>query len=351
MSDIFREHLKVREHEATTLWGDERESAPESARALSASVVAPVIDRGVLSVTGPDARRFLQAQLTGDVDAVGATHSGLNAYCNPQGRVIADFRVLRAGDGYLLSAPLDILSLLEERLTYFRLRSQVTFEMLSEARVTLGVSGPDAEQALAAAGLSLPGDIDAVADHSETLVVRVPGERTRVEILTAVERAPGIWDALRRHAEPVGPDAWRLLDVQAGIPWIVDATTEAFVPQMLNLHALGGISFTKGCFPGQEIIARLRYRGSLKRRMYRATTPSERRPLPGASIEVDGASGTIGKVVTTAAAPDGGYDLLAVMTIDRAESDGATLRLESNDAELTLAPLPYDVELAYDPDA
>ncbi|MCA1978664.1 MAG: folate-binding protein, partial [Thiobacillus sp.] len=155
------------------------------------------------------------------------------------------------------------------------------------------------------------------------------------------ERAEAVWLALRSAATPVGAPVWDWLRINAGIPMIVAATQEQFVPQMVNYEALGGVSFQKGCYPGQEIVARSQYLGKMKRRMFLAhvETPA----APGDSLYSDDLGGQAsGTVVNAAPAPTGGYDLLAVAQVESARSQQLHLG-QPDGAALTLKTLPYSV--------
>src|SRR3972149_4409712 len=142
----------------------------------------------------------------------------------------------------------------------------------------------------------------------------------RYQIIASPERAPALRNAVARDAAPVGPAVWDWLDIRAGIPFITPATREQFVPQMANLDAIGGVSFSKGCYPGQEIVARMHYLGRLKQRMYLASVVADEAPQPGDKLYSAGTGEqSCGMVVNAGAAPDGGFDMLAVMQIESAQ--------------------------------
>jgi folate-binding protein YgfZ len=168
-------------------------------------------------------------------------------------------------------------------------------------------------------------------------VIRV-GEDKFVLVLLP-EQAATVWQALRPLATPVGAPVWDWLRLNAGIPMIVAATQEQFVPQMVNLEAIGGVSFQKGCYPGQEIVARSQYLGKLKRRMFLAQVDAEAAP-GDALYSADFEGQTTGTIVNAAPSPLGGFDVLAVAQIESAQTQ--TLHLKSADgAALRLKPLPY----------
>jgi folate-binding protein YgfZ len=200
----------------------------------------------------------------------------------------------------------------------------------------LGLSATGGTEALTAA-------MGALATNGYTLV-RLPGERSRYLILAEPTAATALWQTLRATVKPVGAAAWTLLDVLAGIPSLAPAASDAFLPQMLNLEALGGLSFNKGCYPGQEIIARLQYRGELKRRLYLGRAPESELPQAGEALyQAGGASETprVGELISAAKHPDGGIAFLAVVDVGAAAA--GDLRLCSQEGlsvQLQLAPYP-----------
>ncbi len=322
----------VAEGLAVTNYGDPR---AELAAAATGTIWAALTHIGIIRVTGADAATFLQGQLSNDVLALGDT-SRLAAYCTAQGRMIALFRVLRQGDDFLLLLPAEIQAAVQKRLTLYVLRAKVGIGEVTELGV-LGVSGPGRTDALTAAGLPAPTD-PAIGQADDVTVVAIPGVNPRALLLGPPARlrqiAPQLTGAVR-----VGSDAWAWLDIQAGLPTIGPATTEAFVPQMANLDLLQGIHFRKGCYPGQEIVARTHYLGRLKQRMYLASLPAGAdRPVPGDSLTAPNFPGqAAGTIVDAQRGPDGGIDLLAVIQISSREQGAVFWK----DIPLVFRDLPY----------
>ena len=317
----------------------------EKRAALQSHVLCDLSHYGLIRVSGAEAEGFLQNQFCNDVRKVNRTHSQLNGYCNPKGRLLALFRLFRQDGDYLLRLPREILEPTLERLRMFVLMSKVTLQDDSDAQVSIGYSGADAARHLSNALGSAPAAIDECL-HTETLtVIRVRGPQPRFEIHGSEAAVRSLWDTLSNQARPAGSAAWTLLDIHAGLPEVLAATREAFVPQMLNLQALDALSFHKGCYPGQEIVARMRYLGKLKRRMYRAHIDADTCPRPGDNLFAEGSeSGQgVGKVVLAETTPTGGADLLAVIEIASAEQGGLRL-YDANGPLLTLQDLPYDTE-------
>ena len=227
---------------------------------------------GVLSVSGAEARDFLHAQLTNDVLHLAPGRAALAGWCSAKGRLLATFLVIPAPEGYLLQLARDLAPAVAKRLSMFILRSKVKVEDVSGAWTQDGVwdverDGPD------------------VVWESGRASVRV-GNRRYLEL----------------HADakdsPTAPEsAWTLQEIKAGRPFISAATQDQFVPQMVNLEKLGGIDFQKGCYPGQEIVARAQYRGQVKRRMVQLHAPAGAELQPGqefnGGVVVDSAGGEL----------------------------------------------------------
>lgn len=344
MNTSWKTHLEqqgaVFEADTVTDFGN---AQAETNAATERLILADLSHLGMITAQGADATDFLQGQLSNDVRQVDASHSQITAYCNPKGRLLASFRLFMRDDAYCLSLPAALLEPTLKRLRMFVLRSQVTLEDGSDTLVTFGYAGPNADTALASAMQgAVPEEPDAVTQNGELTVIRLPGSQPRFEIHGPAEAAIALWETLRAEAQPVGMGAWALLDILAGIPNIYPGTVDAFIPQMVNLQAIGGVSFKKGCYPGQEIVARTQYLGKLKRRMYRAHVQADHFPQPGEDIYTGGDTQSAGRIVSAQAAPEGGYELLAVLQIASAESE---LHLGSIDGPtLTLHELPYALE-------
>jgi len=300
-------------------FGDPRREL-EAAR--SGAVVCPLSHFELLRFSGADAQTFLQGQLTCNVLQVTPTAARYGGYCTPKGRLIADFLLMLTPQAYLLHLPDDSCAVLAERLRKFVLRARVRIERETALRA-IGVAGPDAVALLRQSVGEPPRlPLESVQYPGATLL-RLPGAA-----FLAIAPQPdmaGLWDVLARQATPAGMDCWNWLQIRAGIPWITAATREQFVPQMVALDAIGGVDFQKGCYPGQEIVARTHYLGEIKRTL-RFGHGEGLAAAADALLSADGQSR--GMVVNAAPAPDGGTDLLAVVQTDM---DGDQLRLRSAD--------------------
>lgn len=313
--------------------------AAEQLAATRSTIVADLSQLGVIAFQGEDTASFLQGQLTNDVRALHADQAQWNGYCSPKGRLLGNFLMWRQGEDYCLQLSGDILPGVLKRLSMFILRAKVKGRDASDERVRLVVAGPQAIAAVGAAMGALPEAPMRTVASPAGHVIRVGEDKFVLAVLP--EQAIAVWGSLRGAATPVGAPVWDWLRLSAGIPMIVAATQEQFVPQMVNYEVLGGVSFQKGCYPGQEIVARSQYLGKLKRRMVLAHVDAPAAPgdsLYSADLEGQ-ASGT---VVNAAPAPGGGYDLLAVVQVESAAAH--PLHLGALDGPvLTLRPLPYTV--------
>ena len=318
--------------------------------ALNSDIGCDLSHFGLISAQGTDAEHFLQGQLTSDVRQVTAVHSLLGAHCNPKGRVLASFRLFRREESYFLQLPCTMIAATLSRLRKYVLMSKTTLEDASDALVRIGISGPNAENLLRSALGAVPATVNGVITTdagSLITVIRLPGLQPRFELHGSAPELGAVWNALKPNVTPVGAESWRLLDILAGMPTIYPQTVEAFVPQMINLQQLEGISFQKGCYTGQEIVARTHYLGKLKRRMYLARINSPILPHPGDPLfspQAD-ASQSPGQLADACHYPGGGAVVLAVALIDCAEN-GILQWGDANGPVLQLLPLPYPFDTA-----
>jgi len=314
----------------------------ERSMAVNGDVICDLSHRGLLEVRGKDAQSFLQGQFGNDIREVTETHSQLSSYSSPKGRAYAVFRVFFDRDAYLLEMNPEPIEPLRKRLSMFVMRSEVVIENAEDSRIRFGLSGPSAEQQLEETLGAFPAKVNEVLTRNDLSIARVPTMmHPRFEFAGEIDACRALWNDLNVHSAPVGPEGWRLLDILAGIPAIYPETSEAFVPQMVNLHALNGISFNKGCYPGQEVVARMHYLGKLKRRMYRLAIEGQDRPLPGSPVfrEAGDPGQPDGEIVDAVLHPDGLYAALAVMQVASAEQP---LRWGSPDGPAAhVIPLPY----------
>lgn len=313
--------------------------------AESGTVIVPLIHLGLMRASGSDTAAFLQGQTSNDVRHVDPGHHQLNSYNTPKGRMLALFLLFQRDEDYYLQLPLELEEALQKRLGMFILRSDVKLLSVDGEMASLAIAGPDAVALITKQVGGCPEEAGDSLTLDGVTVLRRPGEQPRFICVAPSERLTALWQSLQPEAIPVGVAAWELLEIRAGIPAITTATVEAFVPQMLNLQLVDGVNFKKGCYPGQEVVARMQYLGKLKRRMYRAAVDAGAVPVSGTDLySPESASGQgAGKVVRAAPKPDGGSELLVVSEISNAEGDSLFLGNEDG-PKLQMLELPYAFE-------
>jgi tRNA-modifying protein YgfZ len=329
-----RTHLGAINH-----FGD---AAAELRAARDGGIVSPLTHLGLLRCSGEDAQTFLHGQLSNDVNQVTRERSEYAGYCSAKGRMLANFLLWQDDQAYYLQLARSLLPAMQKRLAMFVLRARVKLADASESRPVLGLAGGAAAAVLRELFAALPREAHQVVhDPANGTLIALPG--ARFQLIAEFESAKRLWDKLSAVLTPVGPPCWEWLEIRNGIPLITPATHEQFVPQMANMELIGAVNFQKGCYPGQEIVARTQYLGQLKRRMVLAHVAGDVMPQPGDALfggALDGQAS--GMVVNAQAAPDGGYDLLAVIQI--ASVTQAAVRFKStNGPTLSIEPLPYPV--------
>lgn len=292
---------------------------------------------GLIAAQGAEAAEFLQGQLTNDIRELSDTHTQLSAHCNHKGRILTLFHALRLGDTIYLQAPRERITDSLQRLSRFILRAQVTLTNASETLIRIGVAGDSAPALLAAQGLPIPERDYGLAQTAEIAVMRLPSIQPRFELIGAFELMREQWIQLAAQAQIANTVDWTRLNIQAGMPTVYQQTVETFIPQMLNLQALDGVSFNKGCYTGQEVVARMQFLGKLKRRMYYAEVESMMPPVPGAELYVTASASqqTDGWVVDSCPLDAGRYALLVVIEI--AACNAGEIRLGAADGPQLLA--------------
>jgi len=303
--------------------------------ALAPEGAVRLTDWGVIRATGADAPRFLHGQLTQDIEHLGGGLARLAGYCSVKGRLLATFVVWRRGaDEVLLACSADLLPATLKRLSMFVLRAQCKLTDASADIPLWGLAGTAASGALGEAANGRPWELARVSGAE---VLRLPDGQ-------AVGRSVARW--LWAGAEPpalplLDFDSWQGLEASSGVARVVAATVEQFVPQMVNLDLVDGVNFQKGCYPGQEVVARSQYRGTLKRRAMVMLCPESLRP--GQEVFHDGdPDQPAGRVVLAGSLP--GSSTVALVEIKLAALSGGTLHAGSvAGPTLSLAALPYAI--------
>ncbi len=321
---------------ATIDFGD---PVAELRAAQAGGVISPLSHLATLGFSGADATTFLQGQVSCDVARLDTAHAALGCYCTPQGRMLANFVLWRSGDELRMALSADIAGAVQKRLQMFVLRSKVS---IAESGLSLlGIAGGAGERVLSEALGATPSAAMGLQNAGSATIIKLLDERFLVAV-PAVE-TPALWQSLSASLAPVGTAAWQWLDVVAGVPLVTGPTQDQFVPQMANLELIGGIDFQKGCYTGQEVIARAQYRGKVKRRMYLAHVAGDA-PRAGDPIVGGGdADAPGGLIVNAAASPAGGYDVLAVLQDAAVAAGDLHLRVPDGPV-LEVRALPYGVE-------
>ncbi len=307
----------------------------ELAATANQTVLCDLSQFSTLRVTGEDAQSFLQNLLSNNITEVTATQAQYSSFNSAKGRMLANFLIWREGDDYLLQLPATLAEAMRKKLSMYIMRAKV--KITDSDVITLGVSGPLPPSMKACAELPILG----VSYNLSAQTIRL--SESRFLLCTTPDQAKALWQTLASETLPVGSANWDWLNVRAGIPVILPQTQEQFVPQMVNFDLIGGINFKKGCYPGQEIVARMHYLGKLKRRMYLAHVAGNSAPQPGNELYSEDMAGqSSGMIANTAPAPEGGYDVLAVVQI--ASHDAHVLHLGSLEGpQLDFEALPYSL--------
>ncbi len=325
------------------VWNDNlRQSNPHPQPERDDCLFCPLSSLGLIRVRGADARSFLQGQLSNDIEQVSASQSQLSAWCTPKGRILALFLVFEHRGDIYLQLPLERMDAVLKRLRMFVMRADVTLEDVSDSLAVAGAWG----ECLSDIFPDLTGEDFALTESDGLSLIRFPSESDapRAQIIGDVDALARFREQLGERASLISETFWDLLNIRSAVPTVVNATAEAFIPQMLNLDVLNGISFTKGCYTGQEVVARMKYLGQLKRRMYLAHAQDGNPMTAGDSLwsgQSKSAQGA-GKVVMAAPSENGDYEALVVAEIATANADD--LRLGGEDGPVVrLSPPPYEV--------
>lgn len=316
------------------------DASTELAAAASQTVISDLSQFGLIGLSGEEAQTFLHGQITNDLRSLSDQAAVFAGYLSSKGRMLANFLVMKRGDDVLVMLPASLREPIQKRLSMFILRSKVKARDAGAEWVRLGVNGPNVSQALKEAlGYELPGGLMGMAHGDQTFVLRLGDQR--FDVFVQPEAAPAIWQKLSAQCRPVGAPAWDWLMVQSGVPMVLPQTQDHFVPQMANMELLGGVSFNKGCYPGQEIVARSQYLGKVKRRLFLAhidAAAAAGDELFSSELQDQAA----GHIANAAPAPGGGFDVLAVVHNSCVEAGDVHLKARDG-APLVFRPLPYPV--------
>ncbi|WP_321868252.1 CAF17-like 4Fe-4S cluster assembly/insertion protein YgfZ [Burkholderia ubonensis] len=316
---------------------------PPAADFDAAGAYMPLPQFGVIDVAGDDAATFLHTQLTNDIEHLDAASARLAGYCSPKGRLLASFLAWRSGHDVRLLVSKDVQAAVQKRLSMFVLRAKAKLADASDALAVVGFAG-DVRTALSSIFDALPDGVHVKVDGPAGALIRMPDAAGKRRYLWIGPRAEvdARLAALDGKLPAVSPAVWDWLDIRAGEPRVTQPAVEQFVPQMINFDVIGAVNFRKGCYPGQEIVARSQYRGTIKRRTALAHAAGDTDAVR-AGIELfhsDDPGQPCGMVVNAAAAPAGGVDALVEIKLASLESGSVHLGAADGPA-LAFEPLPY----------
>lgn len=302
------------------------------------NVITPLSQYSVLEVRGPEAEKFLQGQLTCSSAEVTSTLSAPGAHCTVKGRVVASFQLLRpASDLFWLRLRSDLLDITQRALGKYIVFSKAKLAS-ADTLIGIGLSGATIASLLREQIGELPARQHGTVSHGDGLLLQCDTAGTRYEFWGPAAAVEQLWSHCAPHSVAVGERYWRLQQIRSGTADISAATSEMFLPHMLNYHETGAINFKKGCYTGQEIIARTHYRGQVKRHLLRATVVG---PTPAAGSDITDANGkAVGNVIDSVAIGSNTAELLAVAAD---ESTNSSTLLHSGSVELHALPLPYAI--------
>lgn len=308
-----------------------------------ASFVSPLTTLGLIAASGEDAASFLHGQLTNDVQKLDTGTARLAGYCSPKGRLLATFLMWRDEQAIWLQLPRGLQAAVQKRLQMFVMRAKAKLADATTERAVLGLVGPATANALAEWFPVLPAAPYDKIDNSHGTLIRLAdaADSPRYQWIATPETLMAAWPKLVQHLAPAAGSAWRLSEIRAGVPGIVAATQEQFVPQMVNFELIGGVNFKKGCYPGQEIVARSQYLGKLKRRTLLATIASAA-ARAGQEVFAAADPGQPCGMVVNAEALDEGH-ALALVEMKLASAEDAVHLGGADGPALHFHALPYEL--------
>ena len=299
----------------------------------------PINYLSVLTISGRDAAKFLQGQVTCDTDAITETRGSMGAYCSAKGRTICTFLAIRKKDSFLLILSTELLDQVKKRLQLYVMRDDVQLTDDRDHYCLFGLNAPSS----AASSLNLPEQVFSSTENNAVKWLKMPSQQSRFIAVANAENAIKCWTKLTENNqfESTSGNEWLYQDMLSGIPWLTAETTEQYIPQMLNLDQLQGISFKKGCYVGQEIVARTHYLGKAKRIMYIGICDNTESIPPGTEIIAcnNPEQQIVGKVLSSLV-HDHRTTLLIIMQTSSAEAKILKLN-NTNQDKITLTELSY----------
>jgi hypothetical protein len=323
-------------------WQEFTES--QCAKTASGNFICDASELGLILVNGDDAESFLQNQLSNDISHIDETRFQLSSYSTAKGRMLSIFQVVRISNGFILITPITMVETLLQRLQMFVIQANVSLANASDhfARFALQTDNKDIIK-----HPDLP-ELEGRVIQNDNLISLQLGsldqQKRYLVLCLSADEAISMWNEFKQHLQVADFAAWRLSQIKSGIPTIYPQTSEEFVLQMANLDLLEGVSFKKGCFPGQEIIARMHYLGKLKRRLFLTSFKTGKCPMPGDDIIARGAESPdgSGKVVDAVIGDEGTCYCLYIAQIKKATNNELCL-MDQSQVAITSINMPYTV--------
>jgi tRNA-modifying protein YgfZ len=298
-------------------------------------LVCPLSGFTTLAISGDDRHAFLHGQFINDLNLIDKPAAQISAWCNPKGQVITNFLIVNTGIAYLLIFKTDLKDVVQKRLGMFIMRSDVMINDISDSSPLIGLANTND---LSSLNSDIPTSAGEVCVFAGLIVICHPDNSGRYLITGSIEALTKNIPAL--DSTMTSSPIWDLLDILSGLPWLTSISQEQFLPQMLNLDLLKGLSYQKGCYPGQEVIARLHYRGEIKKRLHLIKSAQ---PLAtGNNLYLKDAENKVGVIINSGSHPDGNTYALAVITLDKT-TDKLFADTQSNH-EVSIQELPYAIE-------
>lgn len=297
-------------------------------------------DLGCLLVHGPDAGKFLQGQVTCDMNQLSRETARRGAHCNTKGRMVFSFLALEltAEEPCIgLVMPRQLIPGAQQILAKYIVFSKAKLRVEEDYRL-LGLQGGDSGDIVRQWLGDLPPTKDAVHQKETAACIRI--DDNRFLCLLPTDQAEQRWQDWTPRCRLEGYRAWQLADIRQGLGGVLPGTEDEFIPQMVNLQIVGGVSFTKGCYIGQEVVARMQYLGKLKRHMRRLKVDGEQTVAPGQPLYTAAGGQSVGKVVVAASNGEGAVEMLALTTDESFEKDDLYLDVEKKE-KLQRLDLPY----------
>ena len=295
---------------------------------------------GLLKITGPDASKFLQGQLTCDVTKVTNLSSRLGCYCNPQGKVIASFLIFLVNNAYFLFLPKSMVVILQSALQKYSVFSKVTVAPDNEF-IMIGLTGTAIATFVSRSNYEVPAEITGVSQTRGLTCIKFPGLYPRFACIATFATIKSLWLELIRDLIPSTDTVWHYNDILSGIANIYPESQSQFLPHRINYHLINAVDFKKGCYVGQEVIARLHYRGILKHHMYLYEVTNALSLLPGLAVSSSDQNTIVGYIIDAIEVDPQQWIALIIMQIDYCEDEEALINDRVLIKRLTL---PYSLE-------